>query len=122
MSVHELLNEMLSRYNAVEIEQVLRSVSAPPPFPSATERTAWQQVAATFGEARVTKLIAEAEQAAQTPIPALPATAFLDYQRTGQRERYNQPREQRRKMLSTLVLAECLEGAGRFLDPVLDLI
>lgn len=112
---------MLSRYNALEIERMLSSVPASPPFPPASERKSWKSIAETLGEVRLAKMITEAELFARTPIPALPATSFLHYKRTGQRERYNEPREQRRKMLSALVLAECLEGGGRFLDSVLDL-
>lgn len=112
---------MLGRFNASEIERVLKSVPAAPPFPSGAEREKWRSIAGALGEAQVAKMILEAEQLARVPIPALPASAFLDYKRTGQRERYNEPREQRRKMLSIFVLAECLEGRGRFLDCVLDL-
>lgn len=113
---------MLGRYDALEIEKVLRSVPMSSPCPQVSEREKWKSISEMLESSRLSKIISEAEEFSQTPIPALPATAFLDYKRTGQRERYNQPREQRRKMLSALVIAECLEGRGRFLDPVLDLI
>ena len=53
-------------------------------------------------------------------VPSLPATAVLDYFRTGQREMYEEPWSRRRKMLSTFVLAECLEGIGRFQDAIIN--
>ena len=112
---------MLAHRTAKEIELILRSVPSFSPFPPAAQRNKWKTIAANISEERLTKLMVEAELAVQTPIPPLPGTAFLDYKRTGQRERYNRPREQRRTMLATLVLAECLEGNGRFLDAVLDL-
>ncbi len=113
---------MLSRYNAVEVELALRAISPPPPFPPASDRKAWRGVADMIGEQEVSRLIKAGEVAAQEVIPPLPATLFLEFQRTGRREGYQQPRQQRRHMLSSLVLAECLAYEGRFLDPILDLV
>lgn len=108
-------------FNTTDLEQILRATTPSPPFPPATDRTAWEDVAAQMGAKRVAKLVTEAAQAAQIPIPPLTATMFLHYKRTGQREGYKEPRQQRRDLLRALVLGECLEGQGRFLDPVLDL-
>jgi hypothetical protein len=66
-------------------------------------------------------MVSAGEIAAQTEIPALPATLFLEFKRTGERAGYEQPQWQRRWLLRDLVLAECLEYTGRFLDPILDL-
>lgn len=115
-------DRLASRHSPADLTRVLSIEAAHPAFPPATDRVAWLLVRQRLSEPRLSKLIAAAEKAAATPVPPLPASAFLDYRRTGQRERYNQPREQRREMLAALVLAECLEGGGRFLDPVLDLV
>jgi len=111
---------MLSQYNAVDIEHALRVASPPPPFPPATDRAAWGEVRSALGEEPVGEIIAQAESCAQSPIPSLPATLYLEFARTGQREGYQRPRSRRRQMFNSLVLAECLEGQGRFLDPLLD--
>lgn len=112
---------MLSQYNPVDIEHALRSASPPPPFPPASDRTAWDEVREALGSEAVDAALAQAEDAASTPIPALPATLYLDLQRTGQREGYMIPLNQRRTMLWYVVLGECLEHRGRFLDPILDI-
>ncbi|MBN1582815.1 MAG: heparinase II/III family protein [Anaerolineae bacterium] len=112
---------MLSRYNPVDIQWALQAASAPPPFPPASERTAWTQIGHDLGASALSEIVAQAETAAQTEIPALPATLYLEYARNGQREGYQQPRSDRRVLLWQLVLAECLEMQGRFLDPVLNL-
>lgn len=111
----------LHRYNPLDIEYALRSASGSPPFPPASERDAWGEVRAALGEREMAQLLARAEKAAREPIPPLPATLFLEFKRTGQREGYQDPRRQRRLHLATLALAECLDFQGRFLDPILDL-
>jgi hypothetical protein len=111
---------MLSRYNPVDIEAALRSAAPQPVFPPCGDRAAWSGVKSALGEARVHEIVAEAETYARTPVPDLPATLYLEYVRTGQREGYQNPRTRRRTMLASLVLAECLENQGRFLDPILN--
>lgn len=111
---------MLNQYNAIEVEIALRAAAPPPPFPPAADRAAWGDVAEGLGAERVRQLIRAGEEAAQEEIPALPATLFLEFKRNGQREGYQQPRQRRRSLLRELVLAECLDYKGRFLDPILD--
>jgi len=112
---------MLSRYNPVDIEHDLCTATPPPSFPPAADRAAWQQVAKELDEVRVGEIIAQADTYASASVPPLPATLYLEFARTGQREGYQEPRSQRREMLWGLVLAECLTYEGRYLDPILDL-
>src|SRR5690606_26549016 len=93
-----------------------------PPFPPARDRAAWAAIRERLGEARVAEYIQKAEADAQRPIPALRATLYLDFKRTGERLGYETPQFARRAMLANLALAECLEYTGRFLDPLLDVV
>ena len=111
---------MLYKYNAKDIEFALREESPPPPFPIAADRAAWEAVHHKLGEVMVQSILADAEKAATSPIPVLPASLYLDCVRTGNRPRYEKPMDERRTRLTTLVLAECLEYKGRFLDPIMD--
>lgn len=113
---------MLARYNPVDIEHALCTAAAAPPFPPAGDRAAWGEVRSAIGEERAAEIIGQAEADARTPVPALPATLYLEFNRTGQREGYQNPLGQRKEMLAALTLAECLEGEGRFLDPLLDVV
>lgn len=113
---------MLSRYNAIDIEAALRATQPAPPFPPASDRAGWAAIRQAIGEERSATIIARAEEAARTPIPSLPATLWLEFQRSGRREGFQEPRQARRAMLTSLALAECLEGQGRFLDPLLDVV
>ena len=45
---------------------------------------------------------------------------FFQYARVGGRRNYERPYSDRREKLADLVLAECVEGRGRFIDAVVD--
>jgi hypothetical protein len=85
------------------------------PFPTAAERAPWDALPA---ELRA-RLIADAEPFMGVEWPFLPAVRYMDYQRNGNRSRYEALYFRRRAMLGSLVLAECLEGQGRFLDDII---
>jgi len=88
------------------------------PFPRASDRAGWE----VLGPDIRARLIAAGEAALATPWPRLPATLYLDYMRNGDRRSYQVPWTDRRTLLRDLVLAECAEGDGRFLDAITDSI
>jgi hypothetical protein len=108
------------RYNAFDVETWLRANERWAPFPPSSDRVAWRAAREALPPTLVDELVADAEQAARRPLPALPATLFLEFDRTGERDGYQEPQGERRAILSALVVGECLEDRGRFLDPILD--
>ncbi|MDX9979933.1 MAG: hypothetical protein RBU25_07770, partial [Lentisphaeria bacterium] len=86
------------------------------PFPAGSERSAWL----ALPEAVRGQLVAAGEAARQAPWPSLPASLFLEFVRTGDRKVYEVNSFARRGILCDLVLAECAEGEGRFLEAILD--
>lgn len=84
------------------------------PFPAASERGPWEGLAADVRQA----LLAAGERGLGAPWPALPATLFLEYARIGNRSNYERVRSVRRERLRELVIAECIEGKGRFADEI----
>lgn len=52
--------------------------------------------------------------------PALPATAFMRYSRDGNRSDWETASFGRRKALAALVLGECIENRGRFMDDIVN--
>ena len=86
------------------------------PFPTASERTAWDALPADASAA----LLQSGEKQLKTTWDALPATAFLEYARNGNRSRFENVRDRRRNKLQQLVIAECLEGKGRFIDEIVN--
>jgi Heparinase II/III-like protein len=86
------------------------------PYPKWGEREPWDSVPIDIRSAIVAR--AEADQKAGWK--ALLATKFLEFKRTGNRSHYEADSFGRRAMLQHLVLAECLEGKGRFVDDIVN--
>ena len=84
------------------------------PFPTAAERAPWEALPT---DARAA-LIKNGETQLKTAWEVLPATTFLEYRRTGNRSHFEEIQNRRRKKLQDLVVAECMEGRGRFTDEI----
>lgn len=108
---------VLSRdWSAQRLSQALLPRGEWKPYPTARERAAWERMPAQLRDAAIRR----ATEAAAGPWPSLPATLFLEYQRDGNRSRYQDVRSARRSRILHLAMGECFEGKGRFLDPLLD--
>ena len=83
--------------------------------PTISDRQAWEAVAKAPGFQEVVR---RAERLLKEPIPELPGDLYLDYSRTGNRDRYQRVLFERHARLPALVLAECLENRGRFLAAI----
>ena len=86
------------------------------PYSTAAERDFWE----SLPEAAREEHIARGERALELEWPVLPATLFLEYARIGNRSNYERPYFDRRSRLCNLVIAECMEGKGRFIDEIAD--
>ncbi|MCL4509203.1 MAG: heparinase II/III-family protein [Chloroflexi bacterium] len=86
------------------------------PFPKVADRVAW----AGLPQDLQAELVQGGERHLGNLWPELPATLFLDFKRNGNRSRYEARHFARRQVLRHLVLAECVEGRGRFLDDIVN--
>lgn len=84
------------------------------PFPPASARNAWESLPAAVRA----NLVAAGERRKGAAWQPLPATLFLEYQRNGNRSHFEHVQFGRRNQLRQLVMAECAEGRGRFLDDI----
>ena len=84
--------------------------------PAFSARDQWQSLPSPLREAYVRA----AEGLRQCSWPELKATDFLEYVRTGERSRFQTTMFARRQQLATLVIAECIEGKGRFRDDIIN--
>jgi hypothetical protein len=84
-----------------------------------THRAAWETLARRPDYAA---LGADAQKLAKEPVPELPDDLFLDYSRTGNRDRCQKVLFARSDRLATFTLAEGLEARGRFVKPLADTI
>jgi hypothetical protein len=86
------------------------------PYPTADERAAWARVPADVADV----LVARADAWLGTEWPQLPASLFLEFAQNGNRTHYEQRYFERRSRLAGLVLAECVQGEGRYLHAIAD--
>ena len=84
------------------------------PYPAYEDRDGWAQL---FG-ADAARIIKQGEKLLGYEWKIIPATAYLEYERSGDRKIMENPLEDNRKALNTLVLAELAEGRGRFVDQI----
>ena len=101
---------------AAKLQSVLLARDAWRPVPAIGDRAGWARVSPGLRA----RIVSRGEQALKDPIAPLPATLFLDYTRTGNRGRFESAMFGRRDRLHALVLAECVEDRGRFLDAIAD--
>ncbi|MGO8697931.1 MAG: hypothetical protein ACLQVY_09470 [Limisphaerales bacterium] len=72
---------------------------------------AWQTV-----RSRMPWLISDAEKMRAQPEPEISDDLYLDYSKTGNRDRGQKPQLERMRRLAVFTLAECVEDRGRYLS------
>lgn len=88
------------------------------PYPPITDRISWEGLSEDLKQ----RLIDQGESCLARPLPMILASDFMDFCRTGNRDRYQEKLFDRRIMLNALVLAECVENKGRFLDGIVNAV
>ena len=86
------------------------------PAAPAAVRTAWEHLEPSI----LSLLLKDGERCLEEPWPTLTATDYLDFTRTGRRALFEGKLFARRTLLNSMLLAECAEHQGRFLDSVLN--
>ncbi len=113
-TLFEVPPRLTALFTADAIHVHLLPYGAWKPYPTSQERDGWN----ALPEATRAELIANAETRIGAAWPELPATLYMEFKRNGNRSRYEERHFARRTMLVDLVLGECAEGAGRFLDDI----
>lgn len=85
-------------------------------YPKASDREAWETLPASVHE----QLIRDAEQYLNYPYPSLLASDFMKFTTANTRWAYTTPYHDRRDVLCKLVLGECVEYQGRFLQDIMN--
>ena len=107
---------MLSdRYHDI-VEKVLISRSDFYPYPAGSERARWDAIDSDTRSAHIRR----GEDRLDFEWPAIPARMILGFLRHGDRKTPESTRSIRRSALADLVLAECFESNGRFLDDIVN--
>jgi hypothetical protein len=107
---------LLSKAWSERITSSLVPTSRFHPLPTVAERARWETIP---DDARMA-LFKKGESQLKAQWEVLPATLFLEFRRDGNRSHYEDVRNRRRTKLQELVIAECVEGKGRFVDEIVD--
>lgn len=86
------------------------------PLPEASDRAAWRELLGGKSE----ELIRRGESQLSYEWKVIPATAYLEFERTGDRNSMQDRQNANRKAMIDLLLAELAEGRGRFIDQLLN--
>jgi hypothetical protein len=105
---------LCNRYPPERLKDILLRRADWHPFPTIEDPEAWAALPESLRQA----IVAQGENALESDWPVLLAVRYLDYARNGNRTRFSRVRSQRRNMLLSLVVAECIEAQGRFLDEI----
>ena len=98
------------------LKNVLVMKQAWVPYPAYTDRAAWDSLMGPNKQ----RLIEAGEKLLNYKWQLIPATAYLEYERSGNRKVMEVPYDDNRRALNTLMLAELAEGKGRFIDQLLN--
>ncbi|MCI8516752.1 MAG: heparinase [Hungatella sp.] len=82
----------------------------------ASDRAAWEKIPRDYRE----KLVEEGEKWMDCPFSPIYATDYMEFCRTGNRTHFEDKMFGRRTALNALVLAECVQHEGRFLDTIIN--
>ena len=86
------------------------------PYPAYTDRAAWDSLMGPNKQ----RLIQAGEKLLNYKWQLIPATAYIEYERSGNRKIMENPFNDNRNALNALMLAELAEGKGRLIDNLLD--
>jgi hypothetical protein len=109
-------NLLSDTYSPEKLREIILPAEEWHPFPSSNEQEAWQKLSDRVREAHIKQ--AEKHLGCDWETPK--ASVFLEYVRNGNRSRYQSISFGRRVKLAELVLGECFEGKGRFLDDIMN--
>ncbi len=86
------------------------------PFPPVDERSFWnhipKEIQSTYGELGKSYM--------GFTYPQLPATLFMSFCKNGNRVNYEKAYFKRRKALNNLIIAECIENKGTYMDDIIN--
>ncbi|MCL3782590.1 hypothetical protein EMN47_19570 [Prolixibacteraceae bacterium JC049] len=85
-------------------------------FPAYQDRSEWEKI-----DAKIRKdYIKRGEKYLDYDWPTIPASTYLDFLRTGSRDAMQKPYGARTRAFESLIMAELMEGKGRFMDQIIN--
>jgi hypothetical protein len=116
VSTAQKINILTGNCSQHQLQSVLTSGYEWVKFPQYNDREAWGKIKGVYRAS----LIEKADKALRYQWKLIPATAYLEYTRSGDRRMMQNPYESNVNQLKILVLAELVEGKGRYLDQIIN--
>ncbi|MBD1382273.1 heparinase II/III domain-containing protein [Metabacillus arenae] len=107
---------LTDRFVNEELGEILVSRDNYRPFPKWEDRKEWLSLPYHLKQ----EYVVRGELFLDCSWPSLSAVRFMDFFRNGNRREFEKLHFQRRRALSSLVVAECIEGKGRFQDDIIN--
>ena len=109
-------NLLTGKISGEELSDILHTAGDWHPYPTIDESDAWEQ----FPDFIKSSFIGYGEKYLDYTWPVIPATAALDFVRSGNRTNYENISFERREALTSLVMAELFERQGRFMNQIIN--
>jgi hypothetical protein len=109
-------NILSEKYPPEKLEQIIQTAAEWHPYPTVSDRAGWEKIPPETRAAQITR----AEQHLDCEWKTATAAVFLEFVRNGNRENFEKISFDRRVQLTELVIGECLENQGRFLDDIVN--
>ncbi len=109
-----MFKEWIERTGEIELKTRLGKIYAL--CPKANERPVWESA----HKEKRDRFVLGAQQHKGYNFPSLPATAFMEFKRSGNREVYEKDYFAKRRALVNLVLGECFEYSGLYMDDIVN--
>lgn len=107
---------LTDQYTRHALKESLVPAKAFHPFPAWNERDSWLSLPIKTQN----KWLTAASKFIDFEWPAITADQYLYFNRTGSNMPYLMKAYERRSVLGILIIAECMEGKGRFLDQIIN--
>ncbi|MBM1107004.1 heparinase II/III family protein [Aurantibacter crassamenti] len=115
-SAQEYRNLLSRNYSYDTIQKHIVKDQSWVPYPDYKEREKWQKIPQNLREA----YIKEGEDYLEYDWKYIPVSHYLEYTKSGSRTIMEKPYRENLKAFETLVLAELMEGKGRFLKNIIN--
>jgi len=93
-----------------------KGISDYQPYPAAEKREYWDKLPEDIKE----ELILEGEKCLNYQYAPITAALYMEFTRSGDRVKFEEVYLGRRRTVNSLILAECAEGKGRFLEDIIN--
>ena len=112
---------LATQFTPSKLLEILKSNQSWETFPQANNRSQWESfLKDPLKQFRHKDLLARAKLHLNHPWPSLPATLFMEFVQNGNRGNFEALYFKRRIQFSELVMAECLEYKGQFINDIIN--